>query len=56
VYNALALPSEVCTRKQKDKKRLTRLEINFSEERGDTLFDHRRKEAILEEMKVEAVD
>jgi hypothetical protein len=61
VYNALALPilvygSEIWTLRQKDKKRLTSIEIKFFRTAGYTLFDHKRIEEILEELKVKSVD
>jgi hypothetical protein len=61
VYNALALPfilhkSTILTVRQKDKKRLTSFQMKFFRTAGHTLFDHRRNEEIVEELKVEPVD
>jgi len=41
---------------KKDKKRLTSLKMIFVRTAGCTLFDHKRNEETLEEMKVEPVD
>jgi hypothetical protein len=42
---------------QKDNERLTSIEIKFFRRRaGYTLFEHKRNEEILEELKVEPVD
>jgi len=60
VYNALALPilygSEILTLRQKDKKRLAPIEMKFFRKAGHTIFDLKRKEEILEELKVEPVE
>jgi hypothetical protein len=62
VYTLLAVPIvlygiEVWTLRRKDKKRLTLIEMKvFSKISGYTLFDHKRSEEILEELKVEPVD
>jgi hypothetical protein len=62
IYNALAFPillhgSEILTLRQKDKNRLTSIEMKFFRRTaGYTLFDHKRNEEILEELKVEPVD
>jgi len=62
VYNALTLPiplygSEIWTHRKKDKKRLTPVEMKcFRRIAGYTLFDHKRNEEILEELKIESVD
>jgi hypothetical protein len=61
VYNALALSillygSEVWTLRPKDKKQLTLIGMKFFRTVGYTLFDHKRNEEILEELKVEPVD
>jgi hypothetical protein len=62
VYSALALPillygSEIWTLRPKDKKRLTLIKIKFFRRTaGYTLFDHKRNEEILEELKVKPVD
>ena len=48
---------EICALRQKDKKRLTTMEMKFFRRgAGYTLFDHKRDEEILEELKVEPVD
>jgi hypothetical protein len=59
VYSALVLPVllygiEIWTLIQKDKRIYTSIVIRFSEERRDTLFDHKRKEGISEELEVES--
>ena len=41
---------------KKIKKRLTSIEMKFFRTTGNTLFDHKRKEEISEEFKVEPVD
>jgi hypothetical protein len=41
---------------KKDKKQLTPIHMKFFRTVEYTLFDHKRKEAILEELKVEPVD
>jgi len=61
VYNALALPilygSEILTLIQKDKKRLAPIAMKcFRRTAVYTLFDLKRKEEILEELKVEPID
>jgi hypothetical protein len=62
VYNALALPnllyeSEIWTLRQKDKKWLTSIEMQFFRTTaGYTLFEHKRNKEILEELTVEPVD
>jgi len=61
VYNALALPilygSEILTLRQKDEKRLAPTEMKFFRgTAGYTLFDFKRDEEILEDLKVEPVD
>jgi len=56
---ALNIPlygSEIWSLRQKDKKRLTSIEMKFFRTTVNTLFDHKRNEVILEELKVEPVD
>jgi len=48
--------SEIWSLRQKDKKRLTSIEMKFFRTTGNTLFDYKRNEEILEELKVEPVD
>jgi hypothetical protein len=61
VHSALALPillcgSKIWTPRQKDKKQLTSVEMQFFRRTVSyTLFDHKRNEEIVEELKVEAV-
>jgi hypothetical protein len=61
IYNTLALPTllygnEIWTLKQKDKNRLTSGEMKFFRRTAEyALFDHKRDEEILEELKVEPV-
>jgi len=53
----LLYDSEIWTLRQKDKKRLTSLEMKcFRSSAGHTLHDHKRNEEILEELKVEPAD
>jgi hypothetical protein len=58
IYNALTFPillygSEIWTLRQKDENRLTSMEIKFFRRTaGYTLFDHKRNEKILEDLKV----
>jgi hypothetical protein len=62
VYSALALPlllhgSEIWTLRQKNKKQLTSVEMEFfGRTAGYTLLDCKRNEEILEELKVEPAD
>jgi hypothetical protein len=62
VYNALALPiliygSEVWSLRQKDKNRLTSIEMKFCRRTaGCTLVDQKRNEENLDEFKAEPVD
>jgi hypothetical protein len=60
-YTALALPillygSEIWTLRQKEKRRLTLIEMKLFRTAGYTLFDHKRNEKILQELKVGPVD
>jgi hypothetical protein len=62
VYNTLAVPillhgSEIWTLRKKDKKQLTSIEMTvFRTATRNTLLDHKRNQAILEDMKVESDD
>jgi len=58
--NTLALSillygSEIWSLRQKDKNRLISIEITFFRTTGNTLFDHKRNEEFMEELKVEPV-
>jgi hypothetical protein len=61
LYNALAVPillhgSEIWTFEKRIKERLTTVEMKFFRRTaGYTLFDHKRKEEALEELKVEPI-
>jgi hypothetical protein len=57
VYNALALEAKFGHLEKRIKKRKTSNEMKFFRRTaGYTVFDHKRNEGILEEMKAEAVD
>jgi hypothetical protein len=62
VYNTLVLPmllygSEIWTLSKKDTKQVPSIQIKiFRRRAGYTLFDHKRNEEILEQMKVEPVN
>jgi hypothetical protein len=62
MYNALAVPillygSEIWTLRQKDKERLTSVGIKFFRKTaGYTLFDHKKNEEVLEQLKAEPVN
>jgi hypothetical protein len=62
IYNTLALPilvygSKIWTLRQKDKNQPTSTEMRFFKTTaGFTLFDHKRNEEILEELKGEPAD
>jgi len=62
VYNFLALPiflygGEIWTLREKDKKRLVSMEMNFCRRReGYKLADHKMNSEILEGLKVEPAD
>jgi len=62
VYNTLVLPmllygSEIWTLSKKDTKQLPSIQIKiFGRRDGYTLFDHKRNEEILEQMKAEPVN
>jgi hypothetical protein len=48
--------NEILTLRGKDKKQFTSIEMTIFRREGYTLFDHKRDEEILEELKLEPVD
>ena len=61
MYNVLAVPilygSEILTLRQKDKKLLASIEMKFFRRTASyTIFDDKRNEEILENLKVEPAD